>query len=162
MKSVKKLLSVLVVVIPVVALGIQLQAARLVRWHDAIHVVNWDETSIVTALMRYIDPFALAMNIIAVVIALIFVWLAKFDDPLKGVKKLLSALAVDVPIIALGIQFQAAQMMRWYHSGQVNDFPYQRTALYYTDKGALAINILALIIVVVACIWIARKDKKAP
>lgn len=94
MKSVKKLLSVLVVVIPVVALGIQLQAARLVRWYDAIHVVNWDETSIVTALMRYIDPFALAMNIIAVVIALIFVWLAKFDDPLKGVKKLLSALAV--------------------------------------------------------------------
>lgn len=74
-------------------------------------------------------------------------------------KKILSALTVTIPLVALGIQFQAAQVLLWYDSARIDDFPYQRTALYYTNKVALALNILALIIAV-ACVWSEWRKKK--
>lgn len=73
-------------------------------------------------------------------------------------KKLLSAFAIAIPLIALGIQFQAAEAMLLFDSRGVLDFPY-RTALYYTNKVALALNILALIIAV-ACVWSEWRKKK--
>ena len=74
-------------------------------------------------------------------------------------RKLVSALTITIPLVALGIQFQAAQVLRWYDAARIDDFPYQRTALYYTNKVALALNILALIIAV-ACVWSEWRKKK--
>lgn len=162
----KKLCTALVLAIPLGALGLQFQAAETMLWYDSITVVNWDEL-LVSAMppsafsSKYTDRTALIINIVALVIALIFVWLAKFEERKEGVRKLMSALVLTVPLVVLGIQFQGARAIRWHDSSLVANDPYQRTSLYYTNKVALAINIGALIIAIVACVWSARKKQEA-